>query len=88
VLLGVDFLNVDDTGDPRRPVHTALLRAEIPIVENLRGLDALPSRGFRFHAAPIAVVGVASFPVRAYAVVEGTDSARIIGSDSRETAPS
>ncbi|MBI3977856.1 MAG: cyclase family protein [Chloroflexi bacterium] len=71
ILLGVDFLNVDDTTDPKRPVHTALLRARIPIVENLRNLDALPPSGFRLHAAPMAFVGVASFPVRAYAVVDG-----------------
>lgn len=70
VLLGVDFLNVDDTRDPRRPVHTTLLRAQIPIVENLCNLAFVPARGARFHAPPTPFVGVASFPVRAYAVVE------------------
>lgn len=69
-LLGVDFLNVDDTMDPRRPVHTLLLRAGMPIVENLTNLGALPREGFRFHAAPARLAGVASFPIRAYAVVE------------------
>ncbi len=68
-LLAVDFLNVDDTTDPRRPVHTALLRAGVPIVENLRNLDSLPTSGFRLHAASLPLEGVASFPVRAYAVV-------------------
>jgi kynurenine formamidase len=70
VLLGVDFLNVDDTRDPSRPVHTTLLRAKIPIVENLCNLADLPVQGVRFHAPPAPFVGVASFPVRAYAVVE------------------
>ena len=70
-LLGVDFLNVDDVTNPRRPVHTLLLRAGIPIVENLCGLGELPPRGFRLHAAPAPLVGVASFPIRAYAVVDG-----------------
>jgi len=68
-LLGVDFLNVDDTSDPRRPAHTALLRAGIPIIENLRGLGALQTPGFRLHAATIPLEGVASFPIRAYAVL-------------------
>lgn len=68
-LLGVDFLNVDDTTDPRRPVHTALLRAGIPIVENLRGLGALPQAGARLHAATLPIEGAASFPIRAYAVL-------------------
>ncbi len=70
-LLGVDFLNVDDTADLHRPVHTALLRACVPIVENLCNVGALPATGFRFHAAPMPLVGVASFPIRAYAIVDG-----------------
>ena len=68
-LLGVDFLNVDDTSDPRRPVHTALLRAGIPIIENLTNLSALPARGARLHAAALPIEGAASFPIRAYAMV-------------------
>lgn len=66
-LVGVDFANVDDTADPSRPAHTRLLGAGIPIVENLRALTPLPAAGFRFTAAPLAVVGGASFPVRAFA---------------------
>ncbi len=69
-LVGIDSLNIDDTADGSRPVHTALLRAGIPIVEHLRGLDQLPTSGFRFHAAPPALAGMGTFPVRAYAVVE------------------
>ena len=38
--------------------------------------DALPPDGFRFTAAPLAVVGGASFPVRAYAVVGSGASGR------------
>jgi arylformamidase len=66
-LLGVDFNNVDDTSDPVRPAHTRLLGAGIPIVEHLRGLDALPPEGFSFFAVPPRIVGGASFPVRAFA---------------------
>jgi arylformamidase len=68
-LLGVDFLNVDDTADPRRPAHTKLLKAGIPIIENLRNVGALPPTGFRLHAATLPMEGVASFPIRAYAMV-------------------
>jgi kynurenine formamidase len=68
-LVGVDCWNIDDPGDPTRPAHTELLGAGIPIVEHLAGLDRLPLGGFRFHAAPVAVRGAASFPVRAYAEV-------------------
>lgn len=66
-LVGVDFANVDDVGDPARPAHTRLLEAGILIVENLRALGPLPRDGYRFSAAPLAVVGGASFPVRAFA---------------------
>jgi kynurenine formamidase len=70
-LVGVDFSNVDDTTDPARPAHTGLLGAGIPIVEHLRGLEALPREGFRFFAVAPRVVGGASFPVRAFAEVPG-----------------
>ena len=68
-LVGVDFANVDDLDDLARPVHTVLLTEGIPIVENLRGLDALPPDGFKFSAPPLAIRRGASTPVRAYAEV-------------------
>lgn len=68
-LVGIDSLNIDDTDDGRRPVHTALLGADIPIAEHLRGLEQLPETGFTFHAAPVKVRGMGTFPVRAYAVL-------------------
>lgn len=69
-LVGIDSLNIDDTADGARPAHTTLLRAGIPIVEHLTGLDRLPLSGFRFTAAPPRVAGMATWPVRAYAVIE------------------
>jgi kynurenine formamidase len=69
VLVGIDSVNIDDMGDPERPAHTRLLAAGIPIVEHLRGLEQLPTAGFRFSAAPPRLEGVGTFPVRAYAMV-------------------
>jgi arylformamidase len=68
-LVGIDCANIDDMNDPARPAHTLLLAAGIPVVEHLRGLEFLPPVGFRFTAAPPALVGGTSFPVRAFAVV-------------------
>lgn len=68
-LIGIDSLNIDDTDDGERPVHTALLGAGIPVVEHLCHLDELPNEGFRFHAVPVKVKGMGSFPVRAYGIV-------------------
>jgi kynurenine formamidase len=69
-LVGIDGQNIDSTSDPARPAHTTLLAAGIPIVEHLTGLGELPFDGFRFTAAPPLVKGMATFTVRAYAVVE------------------
>ncbi len=66
-LVGIDSLNIDDTADGRRPVHTILLGAKIPVVEHLCGLEQLPDSGFRFTAVPVKVKGCGSFPVRAFA---------------------
>lgn len=73
-LVGIDTLVIDDTNNPRRPVHVTLLHAGIPIVENLTNLERVPDEGFVFHAAPVKVAGAAAFPVRAYAAWEATGS--------------
>jgi kynurenine formamidase len=67
-LAGIDCANIDNMNDPARPAHSILLAANIPIVEHLRGLDEVPPGGFRFFAAPPAIVGGTSFPVRAFAL--------------------
>ena len=69
-LVGIDSLNIDDTADMERPVHSILLGASIPIVEHLCNLRELPDEGFRFFAAPVKVKGLGTFPVRAFAIVE------------------
>ena len=69
VLVGIDSLNIDDTADMTRPVHSTLLRAGIPIVEHMTGLARLPERGFQFFATPVKVKGMATFPVRAFGLV-------------------
>jgi arylformamidase len=68
-LVGIDSLNVDSLADPRRPAHTAILDAGIPLVEHLTGLDRLPRDGWRFFAAPPRIRGLATFPVRAFALL-------------------
>ena len=68
-LVGIDSLNIDDIKDLARPVHSALLGAEIPIVEHLCNLGPLPEAGFRFSAVPAKVAGFGSWPVRAFATL-------------------
>ena len=68
VLVGIDSFNIDSVDTGERPVHSVLLGNEIPIVEHLCGLDALPDRGSRFYAVPAKVKGFGTFPVRAFGV--------------------
>lgn len=70
-LVGIDSYNIDDTAEGRRPVHTVLLGAGIPIIEHMRGLEQLPTNGARFTAVPPKVSGMGTFPVRAYATLAG-----------------
>ncbi|HKE97776.1 MAG TPA: cyclase family protein [Actinomycetes bacterium] len=72
-LVGIDSLNVDDPSDGRRPAHSILLAAGIPIVEHLCNLGALGDRPFRFFAVPVMVRGLGSFPVRAFALRDAAD---------------
>lgn len=67
--VGIDTYNIDDITDGTRPVHTTLLGNRIPICEHMCGLENLPDKGFRFHAAPVKVKAFGTFPVRAYAVL-------------------
>ncbi len=69
-MVGIDCANIDNMTDPARPAHTILLAAGIPIVEHLCRLDQLERRTFRFFAAPPAIRGGTSFPVRAFAILD------------------
>jgi arylformamidase len=68
-LVGIDSLNIDSLTDPHRPAHTAILGAGIPLVEHLTGLGAVPTTGWRFFAVPPRIRGMATFPVRAFAIL-------------------
>lgn len=75
VLVGIDAVNIDDTGPESggaRPAHSVLLAAGVPVVEHLTGLGQLPPSGARFTAAPPRIAGLGTFPVRAYAAVPRT----------------
>ncbi len=68
-LVGIDSYNIDDTGGGSRPVHSILLRQNIPIVEHLCRLGELPDQEFKFFAVPVKVRGFGTFPVRAFGIV-------------------
>ncbi len=68
-LVGIDSYNIDDIKNLARPVHTILLKSEIPIVEHMCNLAALPDDGFNFFAVPVKVKNFGTFPVRAFGIL-------------------
>ena len=86
-VVGIDSVNIDDMLDLTRPAHTGLLDAGIPVLEHLTGLEQLVGTRFRFHAAPLAVAGMGTFSVRAYALVDDPDRQPPRGQDDDPTTP-
>jgi len=70
-LVGIDSHNIDDTRTTRRPVHTILLRENILIVEHLTNMATIAeNKKIYFSAVPPKIIGMGTFPVRAYVKVE------------------
>ena len=68
--VGIDSLNIDDVDNLSRPAHTKLLGADIPVCEHMTNLEAAPPSNSFLHAVPIAWAGGATFPVRAYVMMD------------------
>ncbi|BFZ09096.1 hypothetical protein BsWGS_12134 [Bradybaena similaris] len=69
---GSDTLSVDpfqiNGKHSKFPIHVLVLSQHRIIVENLRDLDKLPPRNFRFHFSPVKYVGASGTQVRAYGI--------------------
>jgi kynurenine formamidase len=68
-LVGIDSFNIDSVDTGERPVHSILLRQNIPIVEHLTGLVAAPVTGGKFFAVPPKIRNFGTFPVRAFIAI-------------------
>jgi len=68
-LVGVDTANVDHPNDSDFPAHHTLLRAGVPIVENVVNLADLRVSTFTFVALPLRLRGASGSPIRAVALV-------------------
>ena len=68
-IVGIDSFNIDSIATGERPVHSVLLGRDIPIVEHMCNLAAVPERGSVFSAVPVKVKGFGTFPVRAFVSV-------------------
>ncbi|MGI5900092.1 MAG: cyclase family protein [Christensenellales bacterium] len=66
-MMGVDAGGVEIPASEEHVNHLALLSRDIPLIENVANLNALPAHRFKVYAFPIAVLGLESFPVRVVA---------------------
>lgn len=70
-VLGVDTASNDYGQSADFPVHQIMGAANIPGLENLTGLDALPARGATIIALPTKIGGGSGGPVRVVALISG-----------------
>ena len=70
-LLGTDSSGFEVRGTPGHPNHHLFFKAgvDIPVVECLRNLGAIPTPRFFFFGAPIPCKGLDASPIRALALV-------------------
>ena len=67
--IGIDTASIDRGASTDFRAHRALANANVPIFENLTGLDALPARGATFIGLPMKIGGGSGGPLRAVAVL-------------------
>jgi kynurenine formamidase len=67
--IGIDTASIDHGPSQEFRAHRALANANVPIFENLTGLDALPPRGATFIGLPMRIAGGTGGPLRAIAVL-------------------
>ena len=68
-LLGLDTPSLDHGPSPDFPVHRVAAAANVPGLENLASLDALPDTGAWLVAMPMMIAGGSGAPVRAMALL-------------------
>ena len=66
--VGTDSMSIGDEA-----VHKILLSAEVPVFENLAGLEALLNKEFTFMAFPLKIEGGSGSPVRAVAILHSEE---------------
>ena len=67
---GCDLPSVDASGSIDKPVHHALLGANIIVYEAMTNLDQLPVlKPFDFYGFPLLLIGLDGSPVRAVGVI-------------------
>ena len=69
-LVGIDTANIDRPDDAGYPAHHTLLRANVPVIENVANLAALRSSAFLLVALPLKLEGASGSPIRLVALAD------------------
>jgi len=67
--VGIDTASIDRGASTDFRAHRAFANANVPIFENLDGLDGLPGRGATFVGLPMKIGGGSGGPLRAIALL-------------------
>ncbi len=67
--VGIDTASIDRGQSVAFEAHRVLAAAQVPVFENLDGLERLPAEGFHVVALPMKIEGGTGGPLRAMAVV-------------------
>jgi kynurenine formamidase len=70
--VGTDTISVDEVDSSALVVHRTLFAANLLIIENLTGLQALIGAQFVFSCLPLKIVDADGSPVRAVAILDST----------------
>ncbi|HVS19702.1 MAG TPA: cyclase family protein [Planctomycetota bacterium] len=68
-LVGIDTASIDPGTSRIFGAHRVLAEAQVPCLENLRGLEVLPARGASLIALPMLVAGGSGAPARVIALL-------------------
>ena len=72
--VGIDTASIDYGQSTLFETHRLLYEKNIPGLENLAQLDQLPARGARVFALPMKIKGGSGAPLRAVAILPGTQA--------------
>jgi kynurenine formamidase len=70
--VGIDTASIDHGPSTLFGAHVALCRANVPIFENLDGLERLPTEGAFIAALPMKITGGSGGPLRVLARLPAT----------------
>jgi kynurenine formamidase len=68
-MVGIDTASIDHGQTTNYPTHQRLFRGNVPALENVAALDALPAVGFTLVALPMKIGGGSGGPCRVVAVL-------------------